>query len=53
MESCEYCGREFNNESEGHIHTDCQCKICDNSDILKDLCFCSPECECNYLNSVL
>lgn len=48
---CDYCGRIFNPEAEGHTHSEddeCECAACSNAvwkESVMGKSYCSPECE--------
>lgn len=53
IETCEWCGGQYDSNSDGHTHFEdggCECRYCLASDALKGKNFCSQECECKYVN---
>lgn len=56
MEECDYCGQEYDSNSEGHDHVDgvCECMYCQHRAYNSIVAiigkkFCSPECESNFI----
>jgi hypothetical protein len=47
-EKCNYCGRKYDSNCEGHEHFSdggCECEYCLESKVIHGKKFCSPECE--------
>lgn len=56
IECCDWCGKGYDSNSEGHEHFEdggCECDYCLTHEEIKGKKFCSPECECNYINKNL
>lgn len=51
-ERCDFCGANYDSDSEGHEHFEdgsCECRYCQVTDELKGKKFCSSECEYHFI----
>ena len=49
-DTCEWCGREYDPDSEGHYHNeDCACEWCVKNGTPLEIGFCGVECEVQWV----